>query len=71
MIKICMAQDICEDFLSGSNKPPNHHVRATVPCTQWIGLDCEVISELLAVIRKATGEEAACDIKKIKRIKGK
>ena len=69
MIKICLVQDLCRHFKSGDRKPPNHHVRETIPCVHWIALDCEKIQSLVEVYQYATGEEIACDLKKIQRIK--
>ena len=75
MIKICPLQDVCKHFKSGDTKPPNHHVRATIPCTHWIILDCEKMMPLVEVYQWASGEIFACELAKrakiYKKIKGK
>lgn len=41
-MKTCQLQDICKVYNSGDNKPPNHHVRLTVPCKKFLACDCEM-----------------------------
>ena len=64
-MKICPIQDLCKQFDAG-NKPPNHHVRMVVSCIKWLNLKCEMGVQLQRWLKG----EIACDIKKIKRLKG-
>ncbi len=40
-MKNCPISDICDEYESGDNKPPNHHVRHTTPCKKFLKGDCE------------------------------
>lgn len=66
-MKTCYLCDTCPHYTSGDNKPSNHHVRVTVPCTKFLDMSCEMDIN----IRLFYGETIACDINKMRRIKGK
>lgn len=64
-MKICAIQDLCPLFSDGSNKPPNHHVRMTVPCIKYIDMSCEMGVR----IQEFLGGPIACNLEKIRRAK--
>jgi hypothetical protein len=66
MIKNCAISYICPKYDSKSNKPPNEHVRATVPCVKYLDMSCEMGVNLEIW---NTGEGISCNIEKIKRVK--
>ena len=66
-MKVCYLSDSCPHYSSGDNKPKNHHVRVTVPCVKFLDMSCEMDIS----IRLFYGEEIACEVGKIRRIKGK
>ena len=55
-------QDLCVDYTSGDNKPPNHDVRNKVPCSQFIALSCSALVEILPKV----GESVACNVEEVK-----
>jgi hypothetical protein len=57
-MEICIVQFRCPHFESGDNKPPNEHVRFTVPCMKFINSTCETPSYLAWFF----GEPDACNI---------
>jgi len=59
-MKICPVQYNCPHFETGDNKPPNEHVRNTIPCTKFINDICPLPTD----IRLFFGETIACDINK-------
>lgn len=59
----CYVQEVCPHYTSGDNKPPNHHVRLTVPCQKYIAGECPMPMEIQFFF---TGEGVACEIEKIK-----
>ncbi len=67
-MKLCAIQDVCLDFTTGDNKPKNNDVRNKVPCVSWLDMSCETG---LDIYFKIKGEYPACNIKKIRRLKGK
>jgi len=66
-MKNCPISEVCPHYESGDNKPPNNHVRLTVPCVKFVNMSCDMATS----IRLFMGETIACDIEKIKRIKGR
>ena len=58
--KICYLQGDCPFYSSGDNKPPNNHVRCTVPCMKHTDDSCKMITD----IRLFFGETISCDISK-------
>ncbi len=66
---LCPIQDLCQHFITGDNKPPNHNVRIKHPCFKWVSMECPIIDTLATVQEFATGELMACNIQKIKRLK--
>ena len=65
-MKLCPIQEICIDYNSGSNKPPNHDVRISEPCKLWLDMSCELVSLFYMKIK---GSYPACNIEKIRRLK--
>ncbi len=55
----CQLQELCIKYNNGTNKPPNHHVRLTVPCNKWLACDCE----MWGYWSNWQGEVIACSIK--------
>jgi len=41
-MKNCPVSDICPDYKTGNNKPPNHHVRSIVPCEEFLKGTCHI-----------------------------
>ena len=64
---ICPIQDVCNKYLSGDNKPPNHQVRLTVPCKDWLSMECEMGTRLQVWMNN--GEGIACSIAKHSKVK--
>ncbi len=62
---VCHLQESCPHFDSGDNKPPNHHVRVTVPCKKYLADSCEMSMQ----VRVFFGETVACDIAKVAKVK--
>ena len=60
----CYVSGECPHYLSGDSKPPNHHVRVTVPCRTFLE-GCQMDVD----IRLFFGETVACEIDKIRKIK--
>jgi len=65
-MRICDIQYKCKRYNIAGNRPPNEHVRATVPCRGVI-TECECDTYL----RIWDGEVIACELGKVRRIKGK
>ena len=65
--KLCEIQERCPKYDSGDSKPPNHHVRMSVPCVKSLNYSCDMDTQ----IRLWLGEEIACNLEKIRRLKGK
>ncbi|KKN78492.1 hypothetical protein LCGC14_0350240 [marine sediment metagenome] len=63
----CPIQDICQNFITGDNKPPNNHVRTIVPCKSFLDMSCEESVRIQAWL--GGGEGISCNIEKIGRIK--
>ncbi len=61
-MKVCFIQDNCPYYESGDNKPPNHHIRLTLPCVKFINDACPMPTD----IRLFFGETIACPIDKRK-----
>ena len=66
-MKTCPIQELCLYYDSGDNKPKNNDVRHKYPCKKFIDMTCEESIRIQLFL----GEEIACDIEKIKRIKSK
>jgi len=64
-MKICPIQDLCQDYSNGT-KRKSHHLRITEPCKSFLDMSCEMSIKIQLFL----GEELACDINKIRRIKG-
>ena len=64
-MKICYLSEVCPQYTNGS-KRRGHHIRLTEPCQKHIDMSCKMALEIQAFL----GETIACDIKKVKRIKG-
>jgi hypothetical protein len=64
-IKTCRLQVDCPHFITGDNKPRNHHVRVTVPCVKYLDMTCKMPIDISLFY----GETIACDFRKIQRIK--
>ena len=64
---VCHLSHVCIHYDNGSNKPPNEHVRLTIPCIKYLDTSCDIDIQ----IRLFMGETIACDIDKMKRLKGK
>ncbi len=64
-MKTCRLQEDCPHFTTGDNKPRNHDVRHKHPCKQYLAMSCRMPLE----ISYFYGEEVACDLGKIARIK--
>jgi len=64
-LPICPIQHLCLKYNSGSNKPPNHHVRETVPCRDFLDMSCEESNRIQIFL----GETLTCDITKVERIR--
>lgn len=56
--RLCYIQESCPEYESGDNKPPNHHVRSTIPCKKTMA-DCDMDIKL----RLWYGETIACKVK--------
>ena len=61
----CYLSGQCPHYKSGDNKPPNEHVRSTIPCVKFLDMSCE----MSVSVRLFFGEEIACNIDKMKRLK--
>tara|TARA_R100001530_G_scaffold110835_2_gene78063 strand:+ start:5560 stop:5802 length:243 start_codon:yes stop_codon:yes gene_type:complete len=61
--KNCYLSGHCPYYSSGDNKPPNEHVRMTVPCIKHINDECEMSFR----VRQFFGEEIACNIEQVRR----
>jgi len=66
----CPVQDLCQHFSSGDNKPPNAHVRLTIPCVGWVTMNCKKMECLAELVEFSTGKVFACSIAKHKRLIG-
>ncbi len=55
---VCYITHACPYYDSGSNKPPNEDVRATVQCVKFLK-NCQMAED----IRVFFGEVVACEIK--------
>ncbi len=62
----CYIAHSCPNYESGDNKPPNEDVRVRIPCVKFINDSCKMCLDL----RLHHGETMACDVDKIKRVKG-
>lgn len=60
-MKLCVLQENCFKYDSGSNKPPNHHVRCTIPCIYFLQSNCDKYLEWAY----ANGVKIACSIKEV------
>ena len=56
----CYLSGCCPHYKSGDNKPPNEHVRSTIPCVKFLDMSCE----MCLAVRLFFGEEIACNINK-------
>ncbi len=65
-MKQCPLQELCRDFNTGNNKPPNHDIRNKEICKHWLDMSCSAIPELY---KKIKGKAPSCEIDKVKRIK--
>ena len=65
MNKNCYLSENCPHYDSNSSRPPNHHVRNTIPCVKFLDMSCE----MSVSVRLFFGEEIACNIDKMKRLK--
>jgi len=68
-MKTCPIQELCNHYTNGS-KRRSHHIRLTDPCNHWLAMNCEKMAILAELTEYATGKVFACNISKIKRIKG-
>ena len=59
----CYLSENCPHYLSGDNKPPNHHVRVTIPCVKYVRDECDMSMH----IQLFFGEEIACNIEEVRR----
>ena len=66
-MKVCANQELCPNYQTGDNRPPNHHVRVTVPCTTYTDMTCDMGTRL--EVWNNGGNGIACDIGKISKIK--
>ncbi len=57
----CPLSDLCCDYSTGDNRPPNNHIRVFVPCIFFLDMTCEV--SILAQ-EKVSGKPVACPINK-------
>lgn len=64
-MRVCYLQDSCPQYITGDNKPPNNHVRLTVPCRKSVVMSCEMET----AVRLFYGETIACNLEKVQRIK--
>jgi len=63
-MKVCSNAHDCPHYTSGDNKPPNEHVRSTVPCVGFLDMSCE-----FDITRRSFyGEVIACEIAKHDRL---
>ncbi len=56
----CPIQDLCINYIAGSNLPPNHDVRDKVPCRDFLDMSCKLSVQIQV---EAMGLTIACDIK--------
>jgi len=61
----CPIQELCIDYSSGGNEPPNHDVRDKVPCFHFISMSCPALLEILPKV----GESISCNIEEVKEKK--
>jgi len=66
---MCPLQEICQHY-SNNTKRRNHDIRLKNPCIHWLAFDCEKMSEVLVVNEFCTGRVTACDLEKMRRLKG-
>ncbi len=66
-MKQCPISHCCDRYSSGDNKPPNEHVRVTIPCVSWVAMTCDMGVELEMWLGHKDG--IACDLNKINKIK--
>jgi len=65
-MKTCYLCDTCPYYDSGDSKPTNHHVRITIPCVKYLDMSCQIDTD----VRLFYGETIACDINKMRGLKG-
>ena len=51
-MRLCDERDNCHEYDSGSNLPPNHHVRHTVQCAKFKKGECELLKGQSCLISK-------------------
>lgn len=68
-MRLCPYQELCINY-TNNTKRRSHHIRITDPCKHWLLFDCEKIDELMVLQEYITGQPVACNIGKVKRIKG-
>jgi len=68
-MKLCLYQELCRHY-NNNTKRRVHHIRITEVCKHWLASDCEKIDELMVLQEYITGQPVACNVEKIKRIKG-
>ena len=64
-MKLCPIQEICRHYTNGTKRKV-HHIRISEPCNKWLSMDCEMGVSL----RLWMGEVIACELGKIRRMKG-
>ena len=64
-MKLCPIQELCPHYTNGSKRKV-HHIRLTDSCKKWLDMSCGMGVSLQVFIKGPI----ACDIQKIKRIKG-
>lgn len=64
---VCNLSEACPHYDNGDGRMKGHHSRTTAPCKKFLDMSCEM--ELN--IRVFFGETIACDIDKMRRLKGK
>ena len=62
-LKQCPISDICVNYISGDNKPPNHHVRTSIPCVRFLDFSCELSVQIQT---EAMGLVIACKARRVK-----
>ena len=64
-MKFCPIQELCQEYTTGDNKPPNHHLRITLPCKLFLDFSCEESVRIQIFL----GKDMSCDIEKVNRIR--
>jgi len=65
-MKNCQIADNCPDYTTGDNRPPNHHVRATVPCVEFLKGTCHIAALIQWKIEGSKGISCPLDKREVK-----